>query len=137
MKTTLTLRDKRNVKVAVPSTGTFKGDGFSGRYDKEGRNMQVSVSKDVDIDGSLEYAIKSLKDAAEGLSNVQVDVDTDGGYYGDSTYAKVTVVGWRDATNDEIVRAERALLAELNKQELWKQNEVERAKEVLRRAGEL
>ena len=99
--------------------------------------MQVSVSKNVDIDGPLDLAIKTLQEAAQGLSNAQVDVDTAGGYYGDPEYTQVSVVGWRDPTDDEIARAEQAMLAEVNRRATAQRTEVERAKEVLRRAGEL
>lgn len=67
---------------------------------KSGKFQTKAVVR-IDLDGySIEEAIQRLQDAAEGLEQPTVNVETND-YYGDP-HTSITVEGWQDATETEI-----------------------------------
>ena len=86
------------------SPGTFRETGLT-PTSRTRTKTQIQVTTTVDLSWtSVDEACATLRAAAEGLTDDRVEVATYEEY--DSTYARTTVSGWRDATPEEV--ADRA-----------------------------
>jgi hypothetical protein len=138
----LTLKQKKNLRVEVPDTGANgrygKSDGFTLQFSHDGKAAQVKVSEDVrwQLVGNVKGVISFLQKKSNALLEpIELDIYPYSDY-GDESVA-VTLTGWREATDAEIERAERAYEARQEEQKAREQHEVERARAVLKAAGEL
>lgn len=109
-----------------------------GVYEQEGARgtWRRQVLEEVDIDYSdIPSAVASLTafDAQNDKAIITVDTEED---YG-STRTRVHLRGWRDATDEEVGWVKQVLAHEKARHEEGKQKQIEHAREVLRKAGEL
>lgn len=87
----------------------------------------------------LDELIADVQRFKEGVTEGSFHIDIDEEY--DSYYSLVYLRGWRDMTKEELAEVailrERYNAGQREQQERWRVAELEQAREVLRRAGEL
>lgn len=92
---------------------------------------QIKVRHPVDVWGQpLDEFVKRLRDTADGLEDVEVDMEMEIGLYGDRDRDVFYVSGWRDATDEEYETARRELEERESQTKAWEERQIEQ----LRRA---
>lgn len=133
----LTLTDKKNRLVHVKSPAFRYGQRIiEGRYSKDGKTLRMLESTDVSINySSIKDVIKTLQETTKNLKDAEFRIESYDDY--GSQTIECTVVGWRDATEDEVKQAETYLLKQKKERIEAKRKaeakEVQKAEEILRK----
>lgn len=87
------------------------------KYNKKTKKIKVRPYCDKPYGDDIHKFIESLTKAAEGLENVTITIESESGYYGEHN-AVIIIEGYRDPTEDELVKINKVLEAEEKKTKL-------------------
>ncbi len=119
---------KKNVSFSIKETnGFWKSYRF--------RGDQIHVSQSLDKYASPEDMIETLQAFLAIHENCDLDFDCYEEY--GSHMSSFTVSGWRGATPQELAIRDRHIKSEKSKRKNESEQELEKARELLRKAGEL